>query len=76
MILGIESSCDETAIAVFDPKIGIQGEWIRSQIALHGKHGGVVPDLASREHVKELGPLIQLSKSKWSSGQLESISVT
>ena len=76
MILGIESSCDETAIAVFDPKIGIQGEWIRSQIALHGKHGGVVPDLASREHVKELGPLIQLSKSKWSSGQLESIAVT
>jgi N6-L-threonylcarbamoyladenine synthase len=76
MILGIESSCDETAIAVFDPQLGIKGEWIRSQIALHGRHGGVVPDLASREHVKELGPLIELSKAQWKPGQLDQIAVT
>ena len=50
MILALESSCDETAVALFDPARGIAGEWIHSQIALHGKHGGVVPDLASREH--------------------------
>jgi N6-L-threonylcarbamoyladenine synthase len=76
MILAIESSCDETAVAVFDPQTGIKGEWVRTQIALHGKHGGVVPDLASREHVKELGPLIELSKSQWGSAKLETVAVT
>lgn len=76
MILAIESSCDETAVAVFDPQYGIKGEWVRTQIALHGKHGGVVPDLASREHVRELGPLIELSKSQWADKKLESIAVT
>jgi len=76
MILAIESSCDETAVAVFDPQTGIKGEWVRTQIALHGKHGGVVPDLASREHVKELGPLIELSKTQWGSAKLETVAVT
>ena len=44
--LRLESSCDETAVAVFDPSQGIGGEWIHSQIALHESYGGVVPDLA------------------------------
>ena len=52
MILALESSCDETAVAMFDPKKGLLGEWIHTQIALHGKHGGVVPDLATREHLR------------------------
>lgn len=58
MILAIESSCDETAIALFDPARGLVGEWVQSQIALHEAYGGVVPDLASREHLSHLAPLI------------------
>jgi N6-L-threonylcarbamoyladenine synthase len=60
-ILGIESSCDETATAVFDPERGLLGEWLQSQVALHERHGGVVPDLAAREHLKHLAPLIALA---------------
>jgi N6-L-threonylcarbamoyladenine synthase len=57
-LLAIESSCDESAVAVFDPDRGITGDWIHSQVALHGGYGGVVPDLASREHLKNLPALI------------------
>jgi N6-L-threonylcarbamoyladenine synthase len=59
MILALESSCDETAIALFDPATGLKGEWVHSQIALHEAYGGVVPDLASREHLAHFGPLLQ-----------------
>src|SRR3982750_3116079 len=58
MILALESSCDETAVAIFDPATGLKGEWIHSQIALHEAYGGVVPDLASREHLSHFGPLL------------------
>lgn len=58
MILALESSCDETAVALFDPARGLAGEWVHSQIALHEKHGGVVPDLATREHLRTFGPLL------------------
>ncbi|MEN9841339.1 MAG: hypothetical protein RL376_1139, partial [Verrucomicrobiota bacterium] len=58
MILAIESSCDESAVAWFDPKRGLMGEWVHSQIAIHERHGGVVPDLASREHLRTLEPMI------------------
>ena len=59
MILGIESSCDESALALFDPQQGIVGEWVSSQIKLHQAYGGVVPDLASREHLKNFFPLLE-----------------
>jgi N6-L-threonylcarbamoyladenine synthase len=59
MILALESSCDETAVAVFDPAKGLVDEWVHSQIALHEAYGGVVPDLASREHLTHFGPLLQ-----------------
>lgn len=59
MILAIESSCDESAIARFDPATGMAGEWVHSQIRLHREYGGVVPDLASREHLKNFLPLMQ-----------------
>ena len=59
MILALESSCDETAVALFDPSLGILGEWIHSQIVLHEKYGGVVPDLATREHVRNFPPLLE-----------------
>ena len=58
MLLALESSCDETALAVFDPARGMVGEWIHSQVALHGRYGGVVPDLATREHLRAFGPLL------------------
>ena len=48
--LGIETSCDETAIAVYDSEHGIIGESVFSQIKMHAEYGGVVPELASRDH--------------------------
>jgi N6-L-threonylcarbamoyladenine synthase len=62
MILALETSCDETAIAVFDPVRGLVGEWIHSQIALHGRYGGVVPDLATREHLRTIAPLLERAR--------------
>jgi N6-L-threonylcarbamoyladenine synthase len=76
MILALESSCDETAVAVFDPARGLLGEWVHSQIALHGKHGGVVPDLATREHLRNFGPLLERAKSEVGFGHVTQIAVT
>ena len=58
-VLGIETSCDETAIAVYDSEVGILSHCLYSQIDLHNKYGGVVPELASREHVLKVLPLIK-----------------
>ena len=57
-ILAIESSCDESAVAIFDPDFGIRESLIHSQIDLHALYGGVVPDLASGEHLKKLPALV------------------
>jgi N6-L-threonylcarbamoyladenine synthase len=62
MILAIESSCDESAMALFDPSAGLQGEWVHSQIQLHREYGGVVPDLASREHLNAFPLLLAETK--------------
>jgi N6-L-threonylcarbamoyladenine synthase len=59
MILALETSCDETAVALFDPARGLAHEWVHSQIALHGRYGGVVPDLATREHLRTIAPLLE-----------------
>ncbi len=59
MILAIESSCDESALALFDPARGITGEWVHTQVALHREYGGVVPDLASREHLRNFPVLLE-----------------
>lgn len=58
-ILGIETSCDETAAAIYDGDRGLLGHRLYSQIALHAEYGGVVPELASRDHVRKLTPLIE-----------------
>jgi N6-L-threonylcarbamoyladenine synthase len=58
-ILGIETSCDETAVAILCEKKGLLANHIYSQTALHNKYGGVVPELASRDHIRKLSPLIQ-----------------
>ena len=57
-VLGIETSCDETGVAVYDTKQGIIGQNIYSQVDLHAKYGGVVPELASRDHIQKTLPLI------------------
>lgn len=57
-ILAIESSCDESAVALFDSSIGVLEDLIYSQVNLHALYGGVVPDLASEEHLAKLPPLI------------------
>lgn len=58
-VIGIESSCDETAVAVFDTARGLLSHRLHSQIALHQAYGGVVPELASRDHVRRLLPLVR-----------------
>ena len=59
MILAIESSCDESALAIFEPKAGLRRELISSQAATHERFGGVVPDLASRMHLSALPLLLE-----------------
>lgn len=58
LILGIETSCDETGVALYDSERGLLGHHLYSQIELHSEYGGVVPELASRDHVRKLLPLI------------------
>jgi N6-L-threonylcarbamoyladenine synthase len=57
-ILGIESSCDETGVAVYDSERGLRAHALFSQVDLHARYGGVVPELAARDHVRKLLPLI------------------
>ncbi|OCG60364.1 tRNA N6-adenosine(37)-threonylcarbamoyltransferase complex transferase subunit TsaD [Gilliamella sp. Nev5-1] len=58
-ILGIETSCDETGIAIYDDANGLLANQLYSQIKLHADYGGVVPELASRDHIRKTVPLIQ-----------------
>jgi N6-L-threonylcarbamoyladenine synthase len=57
--LGIESSCDETGVALYSPQRGLIAHALHSQVDLHAAYGGVVPEIASRDHVRMLLPLIQ-----------------
>jgi N6-L-threonylcarbamoyladenine synthase len=68
IVLGIETSCDETGIAVYDTKnweagqaagLGILGQALHSQVAMHREYGGVVPELASRDHIRRVLPLLE-----------------
>jgi N6-L-threonylcarbamoyladenine synthase len=58
-VLGIETSCDETGVAIYCSERGLIAHEVHSQIALHAEYGGVVPELASRDHVRKLLPLVQ-----------------
>jgi len=58
-VLGIETSCDETGVAVYHPEYGLRAHVLHSQVDLHHAYGGVVPELASRDHVRQTLPLIQ-----------------
>jgi N6-L-threonylcarbamoyladenine synthase len=59
LILGIESSCDETGIALYDSAAGLLSHALHSQVAMHAEYGGVVPELASRDHIRRVVPLLR-----------------
>ncbi len=58
-VLGIETSCDETGVAIYDGEKGLLAQQLYSQVALHAEYGGVVPELASRDHIRKLLPLVE-----------------
>ena len=60
-VLGIETSCDETAVAILSDTEGLLANQLYSQTPLHSPYGGVVPELASRDHIRKLGPLVEES---------------
>ena len=77
MIIGLESSCDESAVSIVDREGQIHGEWIHSQIAKHAEYGGVVPDLAVGEHLKNFFPLLDFARNDFSIPEkIDSIAVT
>ena len=76
LVLALETSCDETALALFGSEIGIEEEWISSQIELHGEYGGVVPDLASREHLVNLPMLLDQTMGRLGGRTPRAIAVT
>jgi len=77
-ILGIESSCDETGVAIYDSQQGLLGHALYSQIKLHAEYGGVVPELASRDHVRKTIPLIKqlLSDTGMSLDDIDGVAYT
>lgn len=78
IVLGIESSCDETGIALFDSNKGELAHRIYSQIALHRQYGGVVPELASRDHINRAIPLIDatIADAKLDKSDIDAIAYT
>lgn len=58
-VLGLETSCDETGVAVYDGQRGLLADQVYSQVASHAEYGGVVPEIASRDHVRKLVPLVE-----------------
>ena len=77
-VLGIETSCDETGVAVYDGAVGLLAHALHSQVALHARYGGVVPELASRDHVRKLLPLVHkvLKDSAISPGEVDGVAYT
>lgn len=77
-VLGIETSCDETGIAIYDDEKGLLANQLYSQVKLHADYGGVVPELASRDHVRKTVPLIQaaLKEAGLSSTDIDAVAYT
>ncbi|MFL2666739.1 MAG: tRNA (adenosine(37)-N6)-threonylcarbamoyltransferase complex transferase subunit TsaD [Burkholderiales bacterium] len=78
LVLGIETSCDETGVALYDTIEGLKGHKLYSQVKLHARYGGVVPELASRDHIKKLLPLVRglLKDTKIDINLIDSIAYT
>ena len=77
-VLGIETSCDETGVALYDTALGLRAHALHSQIALHADYGGVVPELASRDHVRKLLPLVRqtLAQADLTISQVDAVAYT
>jgi N6-L-threonylcarbamoyladenine synthase len=77
-VLGIETSCDETGVAVYDSKQGLLSDALYSQVKMHAEYGGVVPELASRDHVRKLLPLIRevMAKADLTLADLDGVAYT
>jgi N6-L-threonylcarbamoyladenine synthase len=77
-VLGIETSCDETGVAVYEGDQGLLGHAVYSQIPLHVDFGGVVPELASRDHVRKLAPMIKrlLADLDLRAGEIDAVAYT
>ena len=78
LILGIETSCDETGVALYDTRDGLLADALHSQVALHAEYGGVVPELASRDHIRRLLPLTKdvLGRAGRTLGDIDLIAYT
>ena len=78
LVLGIETSCDETAIAVVEDGRHIRSNVIASQVELHAKYGGVVPEVASRRHLEAIVPALEeaLARAEVGLGGLDAVAVT
>jgi N6-L-threonylcarbamoyladenine synthase len=78
LILGIETSCDETGVALYDSDHGLLADALHSQVELHALYGGVVPELASRDHVRRLLPLLRtvLDQAQRRAGDIDLIAYT
>ncbi len=77
-VLGIETSCDETGVAVYDSERGIMANQLFSQVEMHAEYGGVVPELASRDHIHKLLPRVEqvLDEAKMTKSDIDGIAYT
>ena len=78
LILGVESSCDETGVALYDLQKGLLTHILHSQSALHAEYGGVVPELASRDHIRRLAALTRavLAQAGRSTSDIDAVAYT
>src|SRR5688572_5623777 len=78
VVLGIETSCDETGVALYDTTRGLLGHALHSQVAMHADYGGVVPELASRDHIRRLLPLTRtiLARAGLAVSDLDAVAYT
>src|SRR5437773_4238392 len=78
IVLGIETSCDETGVAAYDSRRGLLAHALHSQVTLHDAYGGVVPELASRDHIRRLLPLVRevLRKAGARESELDAVAYT
>lgn len=78
LVLGVESSCDETGLALFDSERGLLAHVVHTQVAMHAEYGGVVPELASRDHIRRVIPLtrVVLAEAGRALGDLDAIAYT
>jgi N6-L-threonylcarbamoyladenine synthase len=78
LVLGIETSCDETGVALYDSKLGLIDHLYHTQAQTHAQYGGVVPEITSRDHIQKLAPLVQtlLDRAHCSVEQIDGVAYT